>query len=82
METEKKQVWLTPQVLTFFNHMRGMKPEWFHWWLKLFLLPCLKQVEGWLLFIVVSDHFKKTFRCSPSEDIILTPEEDRITLKT
>jgi hypothetical protein len=78
---ERKQVWLTPQVLTIFNHMRAMRPEWFQLVFKAIPPALSKTGQGMASIYCRSYHFRKTLSMLRAEDIILDPEEDRITLK-
>ena len=78
---ERKQVWLTPQVLTIFNHMRAMKPEWFQLVVKAIPPALSKTGRGMAAVYCRSYHFRKTLSMLRAEDIIVDPEEDRITLK-
>lgn len=78
---EKKQVWLTPQVLTIFNHMKEMKPELFQLVFKAIPPALSKTGQGMASIYCRSYHFRKTLSMLRAEDIILDPEEDRITLK-
>ena len=78
---KKKQVWLTPQVLTIFNHMRVMNPEWFQLVVKAIPPALSKTGRGMAAVYCRSYHFRKTLEMLRAEDIILDPKEDRITFK-
>ncbi|MDA1012524.1 MAG: hypothetical protein O3C12_07635 [Proteobacteria bacterium] len=78
---ERKQVWLNPQVLTIFNHMRAMRPEWFQLVVKAIPPALSKTGRGMAAVYCRSYHFRKTLSMLRAEDIILDPEEERITLK-
>ena len=78
----RKQVFLTPEVLTLFKHMRDMRPEWFSKVIKAVPPGISKTGRGMATIYCRSFHFKQTLRMLRVEDIILDPELERITLKT
>ena len=78
---EKKQVWLTPRVLTLFTHMRDMKPALFRL-VKPAIPPVYaKDGRGRSGIYCRSFHFKQSLKMLRNEDIIPDPESDRITFK-
>ncbi len=79
--SKKKQVWLTPQVLTLFKHMRDMNPQWFRLVVKAIPPALSKTGRGMAAIYCRSYHFRKTLEMLRAEDIILDPKEDRITFK-
>ena len=80
--SQRKQVFLTSKVLTLFKHMRDMRPEWFRLVIKAVPPGLSKTGRGMAAIYCRSFHFKKTLEMLRTEDIILDPELERITLKT
>ena len=77
----RKQVFLTPEVLTLFKHMRDMRPALLTLEAQAIPPGISKTGRGMATIYRRTDFFKTTLKTLKSEDIIYAPGEERITLK-
>jgi hypothetical protein len=79
---KRKQVWMVPEVLTLFVHMREMDPPMF-WLVKEAIPPALsRDGKGKAAVYCRRPTFRKTLEGLKEEDIHLDPDLPRITLKS